>query len=61
MKIGNKSIFASVLFILISCICVAQGPPPPGPPAPGLPIDGGLLFGIVFALYYGVKKLTKSE
>ncbi|MFD0844573.1 PID-CTERM protein-sorting domain-containing protein [Flaviramulus multivorans] len=58
MTIQNKRIFASVLFVLISYICVGQTPPPPGPPPPpGFPIDGGLLFGVVFALFYGVKKL----
>ena len=63
MTIQNKRIFASILFVLISFVCVAQGipgppPPPPGPPPPvGLPIDGGLLYGMAFALFYGVKKL----
>ncbi|WP_345191135.1 PID-CTERM protein-sorting domain-containing protein [Algibacter agarivorans] len=61
MTIQNKRIFASILFVLISVVCTAQGsiPPPPGPPPPpGFPIDGGLLFGMIFALFYGVKKLV---
>ena len=63
MTIQNKIIFASILFVLISFVCVAQDPgsipPPPGPPPPpGFPIDGGLLFGMIFALFYGVKKLV---
>ncbi|WP_418604596.1 PID-CTERM protein-sorting domain-containing protein [Hwangdonia sp.] len=64
MTIQNKRIFASILFVLISFVCVAQGsePPPPGPPPPpGTPIDGGLLAGACFALFYGVKKLLKKS
>jgi len=61
MKVQNKRIVASILFVLISFICAAQslpGPPPPGPPPPpGFPIDGGLLYGIALALFYGAKKL----
>ncbi|WP_298340911.1 PID-CTERM protein-sorting domain-containing protein [uncultured Algibacter sp.] len=62
MMIQNKRIIASILFVLISFVCVAQipgsGPPPPGPPPPrGFPIDGGVLYGIAFALFYGVRKL----
>ena len=58
MTIQNKRIFASILFVLISLVCVGQSPPPPGaPPPPGFPIDGGVLLGAVFAVFYGVKKL----
>ena len=62
MKIQNKRIITLILFVLISFVGVAQGTPalpPPGPPAPppGLPIDGGVISGIVFALFYGAKKL----
>ena len=63
MTIQNKRIFASILFVLISFVCVAQGsePPPPGPPPPpGTPIDGGILAGVCFALFYGAKKLLKK-
>lgn len=57
MTIQNKRIFASILFVLISFVCVAQDPPVPGPPPPvGLPIDGGVLIGMFFALCYGAKK-----
>ncbi len=63
--IQNKRIFASILFVLISFVCVAQGGPPPpvpGPPPPvGAPIDGGLLIGACVALCYGIKKLIKSN
>ncbi len=64
MIIQNKKIVASVLFVLISFVCLAQtgGPPPPAPPPPpGLPIDGGVLGALVLGLLYGVKKLHKSK
>ncbi|WP_282122701.1 hypothetical protein [Algibacter mikhailovii] len=65
MTIQNKRIIASVLFVLISTICVSQTPPPlppPGPPvAPGLPIDGGVLCGVFVALLYGVKRIISQK
>ena len=67
MKIQNKRIIASILFVLISFVCVAQGsgnPPPPLPPPPvgwELPIDGGVLALFGLGLYYGVKKLLKTK
>jgi hypothetical protein len=63
MTIQNKRIVASILFVLISFVCVAQtGPPPPGPPpAVGLPIDGGLLTGLFAGLFYGVRKLVLKK
>ena len=64
MKIQNKRIIASILFVLISFASVAQGPPtplPPGPPPVGFPIDGGLLFGMAIALFYGVKKIIFTK
>lgn len=62
MNFKNKKLIASFLLLLISFVCVAQvpgsTPPPPGPPPPvGLPIDGGIFYGLVFAVIYGVKKL----
>lgn len=58
MTIQNRRIFASILFVLISFVCIAQDPPPPGPPPPvGFPIDGGVILGAVFALCYGVRKI----
>lgn len=63
MKIQNKKTVASILFVLISFVCVAQGsgmpPPPAPPPPPGLPIDGGLLAGLFVGIIIGVKKLLK--
>ncbi|MFV9551788.1 hypothetical protein [Algibacter sp. PT7-4] len=65
MTIQNKRIIASILFVLISFVCAAQTlpePPPPGPPPPpGFPIDGGILAGVMFALFYGIKKLVFSK
>lgn len=61
MIVKQKAIIVASLFVLISFVCVAQGglngPPAPTPPPPGLPIDGGLCYGMVFALFYGVRKL----
>ena len=63
MTVQNKRIFASILLILISFVCFSQGVPEPLPPSGippvgnQIPIDGGLLFGMAFALFYGVKKL----
>jgi hypothetical protein len=59
MTTAHKRKIASILFIFISAIVVAQ-PPPYGDPEP-LPIDGGLLLGAFVALCYGVKKLLKNN
>lgn len=65
MKIQNMKTIASILFVLISFVCVAQGsgnPPPPTPPPPvGLPIDGGVLAVLGLGLLYGAKKLLKNN
>jgi len=63
MKIQNKRLFASILFVLISFVCMAQDPPFPGPPPdpPGFPIDGGILMGVCVALFYGVKKILSNK
>ena len=64
MKIQNKRIIASILFVLISFVCVAQGsgpPPPSPPPPPGLPIDGGVLVALGLGLFYGARKLLKTR
>jgi hypothetical protein len=65
MIIQKKRIFASILFVLISFVCTAQGAPvlpPPGPPPPvGLPIDGGVLLGVCIGLFYGTKKLVSKK
>lgn len=60
----NKRITVSILFVLISTVCLAQGesPPPPGPPPPvGFPIDGGVLIAVFVGLFYGVIKNLKNN
>lgn len=63
MRIQNKKILASILFVLISFVCSAQvnePPPPMPPPPPGLPIDNALPILIIIALAYGVYKKIKT-
>jgi len=60
MRIQNKQILASILFLLTSFVCFAgpMPPPPQTPPPPvGLPIDGFLIYGVALALIFGVKKI----
>jgi hypothetical protein len=62
MTVQYKRIFASILFVLISFVCLAQTgnpPPPQPPPPPGLAIDMGVIFGVVLGLFFGIKKLLK--
>jgi hypothetical protein len=64
MRIQNKKIFASILFVLISLVCVAQGgdpPPPMPPPPPGLPIDGFTSLALVVGAYLGIKKTIQNS
>ncbi|RZV57948.1 MAG: hypothetical protein EX254_10185, partial [Flavobacteriaceae bacterium] len=59
-----KSIIASILFVLISFVCQAQGvnpPPPSPPPPPGLPIDGGVMVAVGLGLIYGTKRLLQKK
>nr|WP_321221381.1 hypothetical protein [uncultured Psychroserpens sp.] len=63
MRIQNKKILASILFVLISFVCAAQGgdpPPPMPPPPPGLPIDGFTTFALVVGAYLGIRKTIKN-
>ncbi|WP_053990542.1 hypothetical protein [Mangrovimonas sp. TPBH4] len=64
MKIQNKKIFVSILFVLVSFICVAQDPPQPQPqgtPPPGLPIDGLVSVCFIVASVYGVRVKIKQK
>ncbi len=64
MKIQNKKTIASILFVLISFVSIAQGigdpPPPTPPPPPGLPIDAGVLAVMLLGIFYGTKKLLRK-
>ena len=63
MSIQFKRILTSILLLSVSVVCfAAQDVPPPGPPVPpGLPIDGGIVVGVLIALFYGTKKIIKSN
>ena len=63
MNRQHKIIFASLLLSTTSFVCVAAPPPPPTgpPPPPGLPIDSYILYGLVFALLYGAKKIINKK
>ncbi len=64
MRIQNKKIFASILFVLISFVCVAQGgdpPPPMPPPPPGLPIDGFTTIAVILGAAFGIKKTINNS
>ncbi len=64
MRVQNKKILASVLFVLISSVCVAQGgqpPPPMPPPPPGLPIDGFTTIALVIGAFLGIRKTLKNS
>ena len=64
MNIQHRKYIASILFVLISFVCVAQGgnpPPPLPPPPPGLPIDGLTPFILILALFYGVRKHLNGQ
>ncbi len=68
MTAQNKKILASILLVLISCVCMAQLDTPPSPqakstgPPPGfLPIDGGVLVGVCIGIFYGAKKILTNK
>ena len=68
MMLRNKRIFATILFALISVVCIAQtkggGTPPlpaPPPPPPGLSVGVDATFLICLALIYGTWRLLKKE
>ncbi|RSK41573.1 hypothetical protein [Mangrovimonas spongiae] len=70
MKLQNKKIIASILFLVISFVCVAQedmpapatggGNQPIPPPPPGTPIDSGVYIVAGLALAYGAYKKRKA-
>ena len=64
MKIHNKKILASILFVIISVVCVAQSAVPPPPETndvPVLPIDGFTGVAVIIGAIYGVRKTIKNS
>ncbi|MBD0823275.1 hypothetical protein [Aestuariibaculum marinum] len=72
MKIQNKNILASILFVLlISFVCVAEEKLPPEPsaravsamgtPPPGASINGGAAVVFILGLFFGVKKILSQK
>lgn len=67
MKMQIMKITASILSLLISCVCLAQNasqslpPPAQPPPPPGLPIDSGIYVAMALGLFYGAYKLLKAK
>ncbi len=63
MRLRNKTLLASILFITISFVSMAQETPPPPmpPPPPGLPIDGYIPVVLILAILYGLKKSLKAS
>lgn len=64
MIIQNKRIFASILFVLVGFVSVAQGsgpPPPTPPPPPGLPIDGLLYLLVSSGVIFGTRSILKNK
>jgi hypothetical protein len=60
----NKNIFASILFLFLGFVSMAQGatpPPPMPPPPPGLPIDDGIISIFILALVFGIYKTYKRS
>ena len=64
MKIQNKILLASILFVLISFVCAAQGgnsPPPMPPPPPVLPIDEFTNLALVVGAFFEIKKTIQNS
>jgi hypothetical protein len=58
----NKKLISSGIFLLLAIYGIAQQNlprPDPTPPNPNMPIDGGLVFLIVVAVVFGVRKLRR--
>ncbi|MFD2551471.1 hypothetical protein ACFSQP_06545 [Bizionia sediminis] len=64
MTVLTYKLLALLNVILLSMAYFIQDPPqpqPPGPPPPpGLPIDGGVIIGLLFGLVFGVSRLVKA-
>jgi len=59
LEVMKRKIIAFTVFSL----CFGFYASSQGTPGPGLmvPIDGGVLFGLVLGLFYGVRKLLKQK
>ena len=54
---NKKYVFTAVLFFTALVCFGSDTPPPPPPPPNSLPIDGGLIFLLLTAVLFGIKKL----
>ncbi|MGB1307631.1 MAG: PID-CTERM protein-sorting domain-containing protein [Oceanihabitans sp.] len=65
MKVQYKKIIASILFVLISFITIAQTPPTPEQRdtlvPPGSPIDEGIYILLAIGLVYGIVKIIQAN
>lgn len=69
MKVYNKKILASILFVIIGTVCLAQvDNPPPSPetqgsptPPVGTPIDGLTAVFAVIGAVYGIRKVIQNS
>ncbi|MCR8667298.1 hypothetical protein NO995_06375 [Aestuariibaculum sp. M13] len=66
MRIQNKNIIASILFVLISFVCFAQKMPPSpeksnGTIPVGLSVDLGVVAILFLGMLYGSKKLLSKK
>ena len=65
MKVYNKKISASILFVIIGTVCLAQvvNPPPPEiqDTPPGLPIDGLTAVFAIIGAVYGIRKVIQNS
>ena len=65
MKVYNKKILASILFVIVGTVCLAQvdNPPPPEiqDTPPGLPIDGLTTLFVAIGAFYGVRKVIQNS
>ena len=63
LKTGRRIIliFALIFSTTMSSQIAKLGPPPPGLPLDSVPLDGGLLYLVIGAAFYGVKKVREPK
>ena len=55
-------ILLAILLPLADCFAAPNDPPPPTPPPPpGQPIDGGIIFLLTIAIFYGLYIVYKNN